>query len=68
MSGTLELSWVNTPLPPVEVKSANATDRDRDDAMAGMDEAPRGESPEVHVPREERTVNMDYEVADEDGW
>lgn len=68
--GTLELQWVNTPLPPVEVKSsANATDRDRDDAMASMDEPqPRRESPEVqHVPRE-RTVNMDYEEADEEIW
>lgn len=38
--------------------------------MAGVDEVPpRRESPEVTVPREERAVDMDYEVADdEDGW
>lgn len=60
---------MNTPLPPVGVKTS-AADRDRDDVMASVDDAlPQRESPEVAVPREERAVDMDYEVADdEDGW
>ncbi|CAM1511247.1 Fc.00g087600.m01.CDS01 [Cosmosporella sp. VM-42] len=66
VEGKLDLSWVNTPLPPVGDKPV-AADRDRDVTIAAGEEAPRGESPDP-APREERVVNMDYEVADEDAW
>ncbi|KAL7933681.1 hypothetical protein V8C35DRAFT_303581 [Trichoderma chlorosporum] len=66
--GTLELSWINTPLPPVGSSKKNE-DVEDGDAMAGFNDdqgnADTG-SPEEHL--RERQVDMDYEVGDEEGW
>ncbi|KAM0420592.1 hypothetical protein ACHAPT_011638 [Fusarium lateritium] len=79
INGRLELSWVSTPLPPVgtaktvskgEANAAAHTSSAEDkehDAMAGFDDHHRRER-SAELQDEERPVNMDYEVADEDGW
>ncbi|KAJ4270398.1 hypothetical protein NW762_002079 [Fusarium torreyae] len=72
VDGRLELTWVNTPLPPVKTANnddaAHAVGEDKeDDAMAGFDDQPKRER-SVEPQREERAVNMDYEVAEEDAW
>ncbi|KAH6996501.1 hypothetical protein BKA56DRAFT_471470 [Ilyonectria sp. MPI-CAGE-AT-0026] len=74
VDGRLDLAWVSTPLPPVRMNSvddnnasAAATAEDKDDAMTGFNE-PSHEEEEPIRRREERAVDMDYEVADEDGW
>ncbi|UKZ73616.1 hypothetical protein TrVFT333_001264 [Trichoderma virens FT-333] len=68
VSGTLELSWINTPLPPVGSSKKNE-DAEDGDAMAGLNDdegnADAG-SPEEHM--RERQVDMDYDVGDEEGW
>ena len=72
VDGRLELTWVNTPLPPVKTTNNDDTphaggEDKEDDAMAGFDDQPRRER-SVEPQREERAVNMDYEVAEEDAW
>lgn len=77
IEGRLELSWVNTPLPPVNTTKTTGngetgaththTEEKEHDAMAGFDDHPRRER-SAELQDEERPVNMDYEVADEDGW
>ncbi|KAH0600468.1 hypothetical protein MHUMG1_01464 [Metarhizium humberi] len=71
VEGKLELSWVNSPLPPVNLKksaheeSGTATPGD---AMAGMDDArEEGEVREKERDANATPVNMDYEVGDY-GW
>ncbi|KAL5084182.1 hypothetical protein Trisim1_012257 [Trichoderma cf. simile WF8] len=67
VSGTLELSWINTPLPPVGSSKKNE-DVEDGDAMAGLndEEANADEGlPEEHM--RERQVDMDYEVDEEEG-
>ncbi|KAF7545802.1 hypothetical protein G7046_g9473 [Stylonectria norvegica] len=75
VDGRLDLAWVNAPLPRVGEKppapsAATTKDRDRDEAMAGVEDAQREESASVEpqVKRQARAVDMDYEVADEDAW
>lgn len=71
VKGKLELSWVNTPLPPVPVKkSASDGDAPEDNAMSGMEDAPdeAGNEQQQHQQAQQRTVNMDYEVGDDYGW
>jgi hypothetical protein len=63
---------VHTPLPPVKTNSHQDTPRDggedkEDDAMAGFDDQPRRER-SAEPQQEDRAVNMDYEVAEEDTW
>ncbi|CAJ0549038.1 Ff.00g026510.m01.CDS01 [Fusarium sp. VM40] len=72
VEGRLDLAWVNTPLPPVKTNSHQDTSRDggedkEDDAMAGFDDQPRRER-SAEPQQEDRAVNMDYEVAEEDTW
>ncbi|KAF5026719.1 hypothetical protein F66182_1187 [Fusarium sp. NRRL 66182] len=72
VDGRLELAWVNTPLPPVkpigndEMPDGSGEDKE-EDAMAGFDDQPKRER-SAEPQREQRAVNMDYEVAEEDGW
>ncbi|KAL6898233.1 hypothetical protein GGI43DRAFT_408681 [Trichoderma evansii] len=70
VEGTLDLSWVNTPLPPVGSFKKNE-DLGDGDAMAGMnDDEEEGEViedlPEKHM--QGRQVDMDYDVGDDEGW
>ncbi|KAL6881415.1 hypothetical protein J3F83DRAFT_55208 [Trichoderma novae-zelandiae] len=68
VSGTLDLSWVSTPLPPVGSSKRNE-DAEDGDAMAGMnddDGAVDAGSPGEQM--RERQVDMDYDVGDEEGW
>ncbi|PTB45768.1 hypothetical protein M441DRAFT_131399 [Trichoderma asperellum CBS 433.97] len=70
VEGTLDLSWVNTPLPPVGA-SKKIEDVGDGDAMAGMnDDEEEGEVvedlPEKHM--QGRQVDMDYDVGDDEGW
>lgn len=79
IEGRLELSWVTTPLPPVgttkpagngEAGAAHASAEDKEQehgVMADFDDDPRRER-SAELQDEKRPVNMDYEVADEDGW
>ncbi|KAH7238850.1 hypothetical protein BKA59DRAFT_424233 [Fusarium tricinctum] len=72
VEGRLDLAWVHTPLPPVKTNSHQDTPRDggedkEDDAMAGFDDQPRRER-SAEPQQEDRAVNMDYEVAEEDTW
>ncbi|PCD43686.1 hypothetical protein AU210_002776 [Fusarium oxysporum f. sp. radicis-cucumerinum] len=69
IEGRLELAWVNTPLPPVKTLGNDDAPRHgvEDDAMADFDDQPRREK-SAEPQREERAVNMDYEVAEEDAW
>ena len=69
VSGTLDLSWVNTPLPPAGSSSKKNEDAEDGDAMAGMnddDGAVDAGSPGEHM-REQRQVDMDYDVGEEEG-
>ncbi|KAI5463144.1 hypothetical protein BGZ63DRAFT_352741 [Mariannaea sp. PMI_226] len=77
IEGRLELAWVSTPTPPISkpnvtlgngISTTEAGGDDKDDAMAGLRDDDEEEEGEVVPDREERAVNMDYEVADEDGW
>ncbi|KAM0455672.1 hypothetical protein ACHAPV_007750 [Trichoderma viride] len=70
VEGTLDLSWVNTPLPPVGSFKKNEDVGDGD-AMAGMnDDEEEGEViedlPDKHT--QGRQVDMDYDVGDDEGW
>lgn len=69
VEGRLELAWVNTPLPPAKTLGNDDAPRHgvEDDAMADFDDQPRREK-SAEPQREERAVNMDYEVAEEDAW
>ncbi|KAK7409451.1 hypothetical protein QQX98_008359 [Neonectria punicea] len=75
VDGRLDLAWVSTPLPPVKPNrpaddtgaTSSAMADDKDDVMTGLRDAPLEEG-EVVQRRGDRAVNMDYEVADEDGW
>ncbi|KAK2612713.1 hypothetical protein QQS21_001330 [Conoideocrella luteorostrata] len=68
INGKLELSWVNTPLPPVNVKKLTQDESGAaipGDVMVEVEDAteePRDEQVEP------RAVNMDYEVGDDYGW
>ncbi|KAH7160309.1 hypothetical protein B0J13DRAFT_540942 [Dactylonectria estremocensis] len=66
VEGRLDLAWVSTPLPPVKTHAVAAAE-DTDGAMTGFNDAPHEEAEPVRQ-REERAVDMDYEVADDDGW
>lgn len=82
VDGKLELSWVNTPLPPVNVKtmdqdeSSGALGGASGDAMVDVDAGGEEKHNDGNVvagngrdrDREERTVNMDYEVGEEYAW
>lgn len=71
VQGKLELSWMNSPLPPVDLKSLaqdEAAAAAPGDAMDGMDEEKEeGEVRERERDGDQRAVNMDYEVGDY-GW
>ncbi|KAG8667258.1 hypothetical protein FPOAC2_12416 [Fusarium poae] len=72
VEGRLELAWVSSPLPPVRTRSNDDGSGDggydkEDDAMAGFDDQPKRERSAEPQP-EDRAVNMDYEVAEEDAW
>lgn len=83
VDGVLDMSWVNTPLPPVgdagpkttptptsnsyHEDSAQAASAVVGDAMAGFDEAEEAGSRIDEAP-EEGEVDMDYDVAGEEGW
>ncbi|KAF4345188.1 RNA-binding [Fusarium beomiforme] len=69
VEGRLELAWVNTPLPSVKTASNDDAPRHggENDAMADFDDQP-GREKSAEPQREERAVNMDYEVAEEDTW
>ncbi|KAF5243674.1 hypothetical protein FAUST_2757 [Fusarium austroamericanum] len=72
VEGRLDLAWVNTPLPPIKTRSNDYVPGDdgddkEDDAMAGFDDQPKRER-SAEPQREDRAVNMDYELADEDVW
>lgn len=66
---------MSTPLPPVKANppaddtgtSSSAMADDKDDVMTGFQDAAPEEG-EVAQRRGDRAVNMDYEVADEEGW
>ncbi|KHN97989.1 CCCH zinc finger and RRM domain-containing protein [Metarhizium album ARSEF 1941] len=72
VQGKLELTWVNSPLPPVAPKKSAHEDSGivtPGDAMAGMDDAreegkPRDKERDADAAA---PVNMDYEVGDY-GW
>ncbi|KAJ6444324.1 elongation factor 2 [Purpureocillium lavendulum] len=76
VEGKLDLSWVNTPLPPVPVKKAqeDVSMGVPDDAAAGSGEGAQEHTREEHTreehasTEEQRHVDMDYEVGDDDGW
>lgn len=63
MDGKLELAWVNTPLPPVAVAKKDPADEAMGDG--NEEDEVRDEEPPR---REERQVNMDYELADDEAW
>ena len=72
VEGRLDLAWVSTPLPPVKTTGnddvpGDGGDDKEDDAMAGFDDQP-GRERSAEPQQEDRTVNMDYEVAEEDAW
>lgn len=68
--GKVELSWIQTPLPPVNlnktvIKTENGTDdtaMDEGDAMAPVS------SPAHHTHGNEQAENIDYDVADDNDW
>ncbi|GJN67072.1 hypothetical protein PLIIFM63780_004544 [Purpureocillium lilacinum] len=70
VEGKLDLTWVNTPLPPLPVN------KPQEDVSMGVPDDPVGPAESAqehlkdeHAPREERRhVDMDYEVGDDDGW
>ncbi|VUC22097.1 unnamed protein product [Clonostachys rosea] len=61
VEGKLELSWVNTPLPPV----APPQDKDRDDVMAGMDEEKAGTQPHTQQAQQAHE-DLDYDQPGDD--
>lgn len=63
VEGKLELAWVNTPLPPVKLAK-----KEVDDDMHDEGEIEENRDDAQFSKREERQVNMDYEVADDEGW
>ncbi|KAF4991570.1 hypothetical protein FGRMN_7688 [Fusarium graminum] len=72
VEGRLDLAWISTPLPSVKTTSHHDTSRDagedkEDDAMAGFDDQP-GRERSAEPQQEDRAVNMDYEVAEEEAW
>ncbi|KAJ4012867.1 hypothetical protein NW752_006138 [Fusarium irregulare] len=72
VEGRLDLAWVSTPLPPVKTTGnddvpGDGGDDKEDDAMAGFDDQP-GRERSAEPQQEDRAVNMDYEVAEEDAW
>lgn len=63
VEGKLELSWVNTPLPPV----APPRDKDRDDVMAGMEEDKAGVQPHnQHQLAQQAHEDIDYDQQGDD--
>jgi RNA-binding protein 26 len=67
--GKVELSWIQTPLPPIDlaktiIRAENGEDTpmDEGDAMAPIS------SPAHHAPGHEQTENIDYDVADDNDW
>jgi RNA-binding protein 26 len=65
--GKVELSWIQTPLPPVNVatlKASNGEDTmmDEGDAMAQTPSPARG------ALGHEQQENIDYDVADDNDW
>ncbi|CAI6098424.1 unnamed protein product [Clonostachys chloroleuca] len=63
VEGKLELSWVNTPLPPV----APPRDKDRDDVMAGMEEDKAGAQPHnQHQLAQQAHEDIDYDQQGDD--
>ncbi|KAH6607752.1 hypothetical protein Trco_004065 [Trichoderma cornu-damae] len=69
ISGTLDLSWVNTPLPPVGSFNKRGEDPGDGDAMAGMnDDDDNADAGSLGEHMHERHVDMDYDVGDEEGW
>jgi RNA-binding protein 26 len=67
--GKVELSWIQKPLPPVnlaktifKVENGDDTAMDEGDAMAPVS------SPAHQTHGQEQTENIDYDVADDNDW
>lgn len=67
--GKVELSWIQTPLPPVNVAKPVAKPESGDDTpmIEGDAMAPiSGPTPQNHG--HEHAENIDYDVADDNDW
>ncbi|RDL38838.1 uncharacterized protein BP5553_03178 [Venustampulla echinocandica] len=67
--GKVELAWVQTPLPPVNLNNTSKphgddTAMDEGDAMAMESSPPRGMASHEREPME----NLDYDIADDNEW
>lgn len=67
--GKVDLAWVQTPLPPVNISTTSKPDGDdtamgEGDAMAAASSPPRG--PTAH--ERELVENLDYDIADDNEW
>jgi RNA-binding protein 26 len=67
--GKVELSWIQTPLPPVNLaKTILKTETGDDVAMDEGDAMAPISSPAQQAHGQEQTENIDYDVADDNDW
>lgn len=63
--GKVEMAWVSTPLPPVNISTPIKSDDSAMDEGDAMAPAPTL----VHAdPKRETMENLDYDVADDNDW
>lgn len=66
--GKVEMSWIQTPLPPVVSKSSHTTIKVDDDTAMDEGDAMAGHSAPVEADVVDDHQNYDYDVAGEDEW
>jgi hypothetical protein len=67
--GKVELSWIQTPLPPVNIaKAIIKTENGDDTSMEEGDAMAPVSSPAHQAHGHEQAENIDYDVADDNDW
>ena len=67
--GKVELSWIKTPLVPINFAKTILKTENRDDLpMEEGDAMALISSPAHHTHEHERSENIDYDVADDNDW
>ena len=69
--GKVEMTWVQTPLPPVNLaKTATGTSGSMDDTLMDEGDAMAATSSPAHAMHhgQEQQENIDYDVADDNDW
>ena len=66
-AGKVELTWIQTPLPPVNLAAMKAI-KDEDTTMDEGDALAETSSPARGGSSHEQQENIDYDVADDNEW